>query len=337
MSKGHVIVEELLYLKMASTLTVADIQTMLSSIVGEISGIDTEEREYTSIEGLWSFELDNGKKGKSKGGKGTKGKGGKGTKGKGAATKMTMDKGADGKGEELAWYADAFDYWEDEANCPISDDGVLGGYGSLTPNDVRGSNQFLDKVKSLRPALQFDRVADCGAGIGRVTKHLLLPRCARVDLVEQSPRLIKAAPGYVGAADAGRLTCITLGLQDFSPAPGTYDIIWIQWVIGHLHDLDFIAFFRRCAAGLRPGGIIALKDNCVEAYTFVVDKSDSSVARHPEYHKLLFTLAGLTVVWEQLQTDFPTELYPVMMWALAPALDTQQPAEASTTVFRAPV
>lgn len=25
---------------------------------------------------------------------------------------------------------------------------------------------------------------------------------------------------------------------------GTYDLIWIQWVIGHLHDLDCITFFR---------------------------------------------------------------------------------------------
>jgi hypothetical protein len=25
-------------------------------------------------------------------------------------------------------------------------------------------------------------------------------------------------------------------LQDFSPEPATYDVIWIQWVIGHLRD-----------------------------------------------------------------------------------------------------
>lgn len=35
------------------------------------------------------------------------------------------------------------------------------------------------------------------AGIGRVAKNLLLPRCAVVDLVEQSPRLLNAAPAYL--------------------------------------------------------------------------------------------------------------------------------------------
>lgn len=299
----------------AGPLSVADIQTMLLATVGEISGTDSEDRMYDSLEGLWAFELDDGnkKKGKKRGGKAGKEQG----KGK--------------KGGELAWYGDAFDYWEDESNCPVTDDGVLGGYGALTPHDVRDSNLFLDRVKQLRPALQFEHVADCGAGIGRVAKHLLLPRCTRVDLVEQSPRLIQAAPAYVALppAEASRLTCITLGLQDFAPAPGTYDVIWIQWVIGHLHDLDYISFFRRCAAGLRPGGIIALKDNCVEAYTFAVDRADSSVARHTDYHKLLFTLAGLTVIWEQRQTGFPDELYPVIMFALAPP-------EQPESVFHAP-
>lgn len=47
--------------------------------------------------------------------------------------------------------------------------------------------------------------------------------------------------------------CLT---QDFQPAPNTYDVIWIQWVIGHLHDLDFIRFFRRCAVGLKPGQLL---------------------------------------------------------------------------------
>ncbi len=36
------------------------------------------------------------------------------------------------------------------------------------------------------------------------------------------------------------------GLQNFTPEPNAYDIIWIQWVTGHLTDEDFIAFMTRC-------------------------------------------------------------------------------------------
>ena len=53
---------------------------------------------------------------------------------------------------------------------------------------------------------------DCGAGIGRVTKHLLLDRFDTVDIVEQSPRLLQAAPKYVGR-DSDRTTCVCVGLQ----------------------------------------------------------------------------------------------------------------------------
>lgn len=77
----------------------------------------------------------------------------------------------------------------DPSNCPVSDDGVLQGYGVLTPLDVRDSNQFIDELVAEYPSLQLNHVADCGAGIGRVTKHLLLPRFAQVDLVEQVLRV----------------------------------------------------------------------------------------------------------------------------------------------------
>lgn len=35
--------------------------------------------------------------------------------------------------------------------------------------------------------------------------------------------------------------------------------------------------------------------------------------------QLLLSLAGLQVVLEAKQTDFPAELFPVMMWAIAKA------------------
>lgn len=67
----------------------------------------------------------------------------------------------------------------------------------MTPMDTRDSNVFLDKLLAMRQGFKLERVADCGAGIGRVAKNLLLPRCQYVDLVEQSPRLLAAAPAYL--------------------------------------------------------------------------------------------------------------------------------------------
>lgn len=225
---------------------------------------------------------------------------------------------------EIKWYADALAYWEDEENCPDTDDGVLGGFGELSFPDVKGSNQFLDELQA-KIGLRFGTAADCGAGIGRVSKYLLLPRFERVTLVEQSPRLLRAAPGYIGREDSKRAECLCLGLQDFAPAEGSFDVIWVQWVIGHLHDADLVFFFNRCMAGLRPGGVVVLKDNMCESTTFQVDSADSSVTRSREYFQAIFDYCGLTVVHERLQTDFPEDLYDVHMIALQ-----RRPAEPST-------
>jgi len=269
---------------------------------GVIEGTDSLETEYDSIEDLWKRELLPAARSKRSSRSSSS-----------AVASSSTENGG------VAWYSKAYDYWENEANCPLSDDGVLGGYGRVTPEDVRDSNKFLDALAVLRPTLKFDKAADCGAGIGRVSKHLLLNRFQHVDLIEQSPRLLAAAPAYVTPQDgSNRMTCIVQGLQDFSPVPNSYDVIWIQWVIGHLHDLDFISFFKRCAAGLRPGGLIILKDNCAQNYTFVVDKDDSSVARCVEYATLLLNLSGLDIILQAQQTDFPRELYPVIMFALSP-------------------
>jgi protein N-terminal methyltransferase len=78
--------------------------------------------------------------------------------------------------------------------------------------DTRDSNLFLDELSTLRPELQFERAADCGAGIGRVSKHFLLHRFAHVDLIEQSPRLLRGAPEYLGSV-ADRASYIVIGLQ----------------------------------------------------------------------------------------------------------------------------
>lgn len=57
------------------------------------------------------------------------------------------------------WYMKAYDYWESSENCPVTDNGVLGGFGHLTPMDARDSLLFLDKLKEIRPNFQFNLVA----------------------------------------------------------------------------------------------------------------------------------------------------------------------------------
>ena len=186
---------------------------------------------------------------------------------------------ADPKSEE-GWYGKGVAYWQD---VPASVDGVLGGFGKVTDVDIKESNEFLTKLrdKKLLTVEPSSRAADCGAGIGRISEGMLCRLFTSVDLVEPVGHFLDKARELLAGHNEGG-SYLQVGLEDWEPAVGSYDVIWIQWVVGHLTDDDFAAFFKRCQKGLKPGGLVVLKENtCTTG--FIVDKEDSSVTRSPLY------------------------------------------------------
>lgn len=124
------------------------------------------------------------------------------------------------------FYTDAQKYWHGIAPTI---DGMLGGFGSINFIDVRGSNDFLQQVFKMKPSPGRRVALDCGAGIGRVTKNLLIPLFQQVDVVEQCATFADAVRSYVGTTS--KLGDIyNVGLQEFTPDSRKYDIIWAQWV-----------------------------------------------------------------------------------------------------------
>ena len=217
------------------------------------------------------------------------------------------------------WYRTAEEWYQD--NCPETLDGVLGGFGSISPRDLEGSKQFLEDLSVIRPAFDVadGDVAELGAGIGRVSKCLLIPLGAKqCDLVESSARLVAAAPGYIGDEYANKCRFYCAKLQEWVPPPSTkYRIIWIQWVLCYLQDDDVVALLKRCADSLDEDGVIILKENVCDEH-FVVDVEDASIARSLQYIMLLLRESGLSVVLKSQQDKFPAELelYPVPMLAV---------------------
>ncbi|XP_019457659.1 PREDICTED: alpha N-terminal protein methyltransferase 1-like [Lupinus angustifolius] len=166
------------------------------------------------------------------------------------------------------WYNDAVTYWE---GVDASVDGVLSGFGIVNDADINGSEDFLKVLLSERFHIDNRHqplvALDCGSGIGRVTKNLLIRYFNEVDLLEPVSHFLEAAretlaTGYQTNSDLHKaVNFYSLPLQDFTPVAGRYDVIWIQWCIGHLTDNDFISFFNRAKVGLKPGGLFILKEN----------------------------------------------------------------------------
>mmetsp|Transcript_10622 Transcript_10622/g.30241 ORF Transcript_10622/g.30241 Transcript_10622/m.30241 type:complete len:255 (+) Transcript_10622:263-1027(+) len=233
-----------------------------------------------------------------------------------------LESGTSEKKEQ--WYTKAVTYWEQQ---PETYDGVLGGYGYVSSIDARDSSTFLKKVfagplNEKKAGTRKLTVVDCGAGVGRVSIELLLHHFDVVDLLEPVRKLLDTAESKISAGGkwpaehkAGKYLC--QGLQEFDPEPERYDVIWIQWAMLYLTDEDVVALFERCRKGLKPDGIIVVKENiCTSG--FVVDKQDSSLTRSDEYMLELFKKCGATVLYNVKQRNFPRELFDVRMYALKP-------------------
>lgn len=183
-----------------------------------------------------------------------------------------------------------------------------------------------------------------------------------ITMVESSPGLLLAAADSLGnlISDSTTTTSkienknisvllhnkpkchfICQGLQEYHPKPNSFDVIWIQWVIGYLTDKDCVHFLKRCAKALRHetktnniseednegennnknsgrgGGIIILKDNTAnhKVEAIQLDMEDSSVTRSLSYLLSLADQAGLKVIHQTYQDDFPSEIFPVPMIA----------------------
>ncbi|EEB11812.1 conserved hypothetical protein [Pediculus humanus corporis] len=215
--------------------------------------------------------------------------------------------------EKSKFYENAQDYW---SSVEPTVDGMLGGFGCLSSIDIKGSELFLMKIFSQKNKPNNNRALDCGAGIGRISKNLLVKHFHHVDLVEQNPKFIEAAKKFL-SFEKKIENFYTCGLQDFTPEANFYDVIWCQWVLGHLTDSDLINFFKRCKRGLRKNGIIVVKEN-VSSENLIMDEQDSSVTRSNNVFLNIFKEANLNIVKQSKQANFPKQLMCVKLFALQP-------------------
>ena len=211
-------------------------------------------------------------------------------------------------------------YWK---SIPSTIDGMLGGYPQISRADLKGSSNFLSKLQRLFPPSSpspLHRGVDCGAGIGRVTSGFLSTVCETVDIVEPVEKFANQArdakvigPGQVGNV---YVTC----LQDWMPEERQYDLIWIQWCLGHLKDKEVVSFLVRCKKAVEREGWIVIKENMSteRGGGDVFDETDSSVTRTDGKFQKLFKEADVRCLKADLQRGFPKELYPVRFYALRP-------------------
>jgi protein N-terminal methyltransferase len=109
-----------------------------------------------------------------------------------------------------------------------------------------------------------------------VTQGLLLDVAKEVDVIEPNSRFTAGLEKTPGVR-----SIFNVGLQDWRPENGDkYDLIWVQWCVGHLNDEQLVAFLEQCKSALQPeSGIIVFKENMSHRDTDDFDEVDSAVTR----------------------------------------------------------
>ncbi|VDM34768.1 unnamed protein product [Hydatigera taeniaeformis] len=224
------------------------------------------------------------------------------------------------------FYAKSAQYWSG-VDATIS--GMLGGLSEVHAPDIAGSKSILDRFG---PSLR-EYALDCGAGIGRITKDLLLPHFTTVDMVEMMEKFLDASTAYIGRPDVDRVgNKFCCALQHFTPPQGRYDVIWVQWVIGYLTLSATVEFLRRCVTGLRScdcaatataavptrRSVIVLKETVFWGAKSYYDKRDSSFMRTHDELLEVFRKAKLRVLLDEKQTNLPRHICPVYAFVLVP-------------------
>lgn len=208
---------------------------------------------------------------------------------------------------------------------------MLGGYPQVSRIDLQQSANFLAKLrrssKTHPPSQRLKRVVDCGAGIGRITLGFLSKIADVVDIVEPVQKFtaeISNGKDFEEIRSRGGVGDIwNFGLESWNPSPEkhSYDIIWIQWCLGQLTDVQAVELFGRVQKFVVKGGWIVVKENLSnhQLGEDIYDETDSSVTRTDEKFRKLFADAKLKLVSTELQRGFPKGLYGVRLYALQPA------------------
>ena len=137
-----------------------------------------------------------------------------------------------------------------------------------------------------------------------------------VDMVELNQDFLNEAEEYLGEESSRIEKYICCGLQDFVPEEGRYDVVWSQWVLGHLTDEDLVTYLKRSRKGLNENGIIVIKENFTNSETPDFDENDSSFTRNRQEFVELIHKAELKIILEEKQQHFPKDIYEVRMLAL---------------------
>uniref|UniRef100_H3AHV2 N-terminal Xaa-Pro-Lys N-methyltransferase 2 n=1 Tax=Latimeria chalumnae TaxID=7897 RepID=H3AHV2_LATCH len=214
---------------------------------------------------------------------------------------------------EKQFYARAKNFYRD---VPATEEGMMGDFLELSEPDLEFSREFLQRFIGGPGKAGTEHALDCGSGIGRVSKGVLLPVFDTVELVDMMEPFLEEAQTYLEEKGDKIEAFYCYMVNTFVPQDYRRQVVWQNWVmVGHLTDKNLLEFLLRCKYGLKENGVIIIKDN-VARKGCVLDPLDSSMIRDIDILRNIIWKSDLEIICEEKQPNFPEQCIPVWMLAV---------------------
>ena len=225
------------------------------------------------------------------------------------------------------WYQANETYWRDGGYGGTTDDeAMIGDTGGV--QDGGEGLAFLDRLLRDRRCNnnKTNQAIDAGAGVGRVTKHVLLKRYDSVQLVEADSGWSKQSRNYLGRKRSAKCTFTCARLEDLdvpTMLESSADLVWLQWTLQYLTDRDAVIVLRKLASCLvKDTGFLIVKENRpyggARVDRFQMETPECSgrydITRTDNHHRLLFQRAGLAV--DRVEEGVETHTYALVVVSL---------------------
>jgi tocopherol O-methyltransferase len=135
--------------------------------------------------------------------------------------------------------------------------GYWDGYWDANETDARAQIQLMERLADCAGVPRGAHVLDVGCGLGGSAFWLSENYDAEVTGITISP--VQARMANKKARERGLSPRVHFEVGDaneWKPEPGSVDLVWVMESSEHFEDKK--GFFKRCAAALKPGGVLAV-------------------------------------------------------------------------------
>lgn len=181
---------------------------------------------------------------------------------------------------------------------------IAGNDPKLHRNDEKSTKRILILLKR-EFGQKFDSVIEFAAGIGRVTKRVFTNFFNTIDAVEPAEPLASKIEELKNSKESkGKINKVYhKGGAEFE-FEKKYDMIFGQWFLENMNDLDVLKFVLKAKKHLNPKGRLFFKENA-SSFDESKDTAIGQKIRQRKALSFLFELCGLRIVMLKVSDNYP--------------------------------